>query len=329
METSRRILEAAGRLGERNTLLYLVSGGTSSLLEVPAPGISEGDLIEAYGQLLLSGAPIAEINSVRRSLSAVKGGGLARAAYPARVVTLAVSDVAGDDPEVIGSGPTVSPEPGPDPREVVDRLGLAESLPESVVARLTRAQAETGTGDRRSKGPYFVVASNGGAVEGARNSLRERGYGSGGTVADAMEGDCTAEAERLSRLVPKDSPDGGALVVGGESTVRVSAPAGRGGRCQHLAAALAPLVAGRDGLACVVAGSDGIDGNSDAAGAIVTGSTERRASSLGMDTRRFMSRFGTAELFEALGDQVVTGPTGTNVADLFVAVTAPRGETVS
>jgi len=342
MTATLRILDEAARLGAGGRLLVLLSGGASALLEAPAPGLSFEDVAASHRALVASGLPIASINLVRGCLSAVKAGRLAERAWPAAVTTLAISDVEGDDPAVIGSGPTVVPtrsrrELCCAALDVVTRAAVA--LPAGVIDFLERSAEESPDGERAED--FTVIASVAAAVGAARGELRSRGY-----CVDAppggdeyLRGDTSSAVARILSLasdVAASAADGGStaaseggtalhspaargVVVGGETTVAVSTScSGRGGRNLHLAAYVALAIAGRDGVAVVAAGTDGGDGSSRAAGAVVDGGTAARAAAAGLALTAALERFDTEPALEAAGDLVVTGPTGTNVGDLVV-----------
>jgi glycerate-2-kinase len=262
------------------------------------------------------------MNVVRRALSAVKGGGLARAAAAASVLTLAVSDVLDDDPATIGSGPTV---PVADDcaaaRAVLERFGLWKSAGEDVRGALDAPAATLGAVPASNE--MAIVCSAARSVAGARDALRARGYELPapplarltGDAQDASRAVAAGIATQLERARGR-----WAFTLAGETTVSVPAEAGSGGRNQHLAACVAVALAGRRGFACVAAGSDGVDGNSLNAGAVVDGDTAARAAASGTDLAAAVRRFDTASALEAAGDALRTGATGTNVGDLLVAV---------
>jgi len=320
LASSRRILAAVTAAGGRRRLLVLLSGGASALFEVARTGIGDGDLIATYRALLGCGADIQQINLLRRRLSAVKGGGLAAAARPARVDTLVVSDVIGDDPRIIGSGPTVPwvAEPAR-VAAVLEDFGLDAVLPEAVVRELRRVAERPGSA--AGPGEYLVVAGLGASMSAARAWLREHGYRCiDGGDGDLLAGDCEAAAHELAARVRRHRRDGGraALVLGGETTVRLPAHAGEGGRCQHMAARIALELRGEAGFACIAAGTDGRDGLSEAAGAVVDASSAARAQACGARLEDALARFDSGSALEASGDAFFTGPTGTNVGDLVV-----------
>ncbi len=331
LEASRDILAAVSALKRDDRLLYLVSGGTSALFEVPDADVEVDDLITAYALLLGSGAAIAEINLIRRALSGLKGGGLARAAYPASVLTLAISDVAGDDPASIGSGPTVAANDSAGAAlEALRRIGLEERLPPALLSRLAgsgRAVASASAQPSRVEG-YHVVASVAVSEDAACERLEQLGYELVAPPWSELEGDAfeagMAIAAALQRRLQR-SQGAVAFVVGGETTVRLPERPGDGGRNQHLAAVLAAALAGQSGFACMVGGSDGRDGTSAAAGGLIDGSTAERAREAGYDLRAALTAFDTGRALAAAGDAICTGPTGTNVGDVLVAtICTPR-----
>jgi glycerate 2-kinase len=332
-ESTARVLREVGRLGARDTLLVLVSGGASAVLEAPAGGVDPNDLVRTHELLVASGLAIADINLVRGCLSAVKAGRLAERARPARVVTLAISDVEGDDPRVIGSGPGVPPAASR--RQLAARaVELLHAhdvvLPARIAAHIA-CEAESGDdGVPEDDADVTVVASIEHARRGARAELERRGYR---VTADPayLRGTTDAAAARVVSAVEAARREGGvdaaggpalrAAVLGGETTVALSGRApGRGGRNLDLAARLALAVAGRAGLAVAAAGTDGCDGSSRAAGAVVDGRSAARAEAAGFPLARALADFDTEPALDAAGDLVVTGPTGTNVGDLVVAV---------
>jgi hydroxypyruvate reductase len=266
-------------------LLMLISGGASALLEVPAAGLTIEDLRETVATLLRSGAPIHEINAARRQLSRVKGGQLAEATR-ASVVTLAISDVVGDDPAVIGSGPTV-PAPG---SEAHGRCTT------KVIGRLRDA------------------------IDGAARAASARGYATHvipePIVGPARDAGRRLIAEALKVLRDRSGPV--CVLAGGETTVTVTGQ-GRGGRNQECALAMAQALAGLDRhIVAASIGTDGIDGPTDAAGALVDPTTIARGRARGLDPDRHLDDNNSYAFFDALGDLVRTGPTGTNVGDLQI-----------
>ncbi|MDJ0664147.1 MAG: DUF4147 domain-containing protein [Acidimicrobiia bacterium] len=304
------LLDLADTLGPADTALVLLSGGGSALAVAPVPGVSLADLAATNELLLRSGADIVATNTVRRRLSLLKGGGLAAAAHPARLITLAVSDVVGDLPEVIASGPTVVTEDDADAAQrVTGKLGIAADLPAAVQAALRTppsAHAEVA-------GEYRVIAGAAAAAHAAATA--GEGFGLQAKVIDTrMTGDAgTAAGEALRRSGP------GLSIYAGETTVDVTGR-GSGGRNQEAALIAATLLDGTQGTWFLAAGTDGIDGTTPAAGAIVDGGTLERGRSAGLDAAAALDDNDSGSFFAALGEQLVTGPTGTNVGDLWLVL---------
>ena len=325
LDAARRALATAALAGADEVLLVLLSGGASSLLALPAAGITLPDKRETIRRLLLAGAPIADLNAVRKHISAIKGGQLA-AATRAEVVTLIVSDVVGDDVSVIASGPTV-----PDPTtfatalNVLEHYGGAATYPAAVVARLGRGAAgqieETPKpgGLALTRTTTQVVGSVRDAIDGAARAAAGRGYAVH-VIGPHTIGESRAAAARVvdaAAALPRNDT-GLCVIAGGETTVTVRG-GGRGGRNQELALAMVPLV-GRLGASVAAAsfGTDGIDGPTDAAGACVDTTTLERAQRAGLAPARYLDDNNSYEFFNALGDLIRTGPTGTNVGDLQI-----------
>ena len=323
-EAVRRLLQAAG---PGDLVLVLLSGGASALCESLRPGLSLAELRRATTALQRAGVDIAELNTVRRALSLLKGGGLARLAAPARVVTLALSDVVGDRPEAIGSGPTVASPTGPgEALGVLARAGVEAELP-GVVAALAAAVEERPP-PPAADGLFRIVASNRQAAEAVAGAAAARGF-----RAQVMTTFLQGEAREAGRLIggcaasvvahglPLAAP--ACLVFGGETTVTVRG-AGRGGRNQELALGAALALAGRRRAAVFSFATDGVDGPTSAAGAVVTGETVERAAALGLSPHRALAENDSEPFFDALGDLWRSGPTGTNVNDLVVALVYPQ-----
>ncbi|HXC51170.1 MAG TPA: DUF4147 domain-containing protein [Candidatus Limnocylindrales bacterium] len=328
-----RVLESARTLGDGDRLLVLLSGGASALLEAPAAGVDFESLAATYRALVASGLAIRSINLIRGCLSAVKAGRLAAAAGPARTTTFAISDVEGDDPAVIGSGPTVEPvlPVSERCRRALDVVADAHlSLPPRVLELLRRSAeaSEDKPGQARFAIDYTVIASIGNAIGAARDELARAGYRviapNGG---ERLYGDTSIAAARIAEVAGEcaaasSSQQRCAVVFGGETTVAVPpSGAGRGGRNLDVAARVALHVRDRERIAVISAGTDGVDGSSRAAGAIVDGGTSGRCEVAGFPLAAALEAFDTEPALDAAGDLVVTGPTGTNVGDLTVVVT--------
>jgi glycerate 2-kinase len=328
-EAARQILDLARGLRAADQLVCLVSGGGSALLTLPAPGLSLTDKQQVTQALLRSGATIGEINTVRKHLSSIKGGRLAAAAAPARVVTLAISDVPGDDPAVIGSGPTVpDPTSFADARAVLAKYGINE--PKAVLAHLDAARDETPKpGDSVfANTSYELIASPQQALSAAADAALAR-HVTPVVLSDRIEGEARDIAAMHAALAVQ-LRDGqlrvghqivtppAVLLSGGETTVTVQGQ-GRGGRNSEFllafAAALAKDPGGSGGIHALACDTDGIDGTEDNAGAIVYPNTVARAASRGIAIKEALAGNDSYGFFAALGDLVVTGPTLTNVND--------------
>jgi len=322
---ARRILDLVAACGEEDLVLALISGGGSSLLGLPAPGLDHADLQAVNRALLAVGATIDEMNCVRRHLSAIAGGRLAVAAYPAPVLTLAISDVPGDDPAVIASGPTV-----PDPTTCADALAVLDhygiEVPARVRAHLERCGDETPKpGDPRlSRSVFRLVARPLASLEAAAARARAQGLGVL-ILGDAIEGEAR-EAGRVHAGIARCCREHGlplappcVLLSGGETTVTVRGR-GRGGRNVEFLLGFALALRGMGGVWALAADTDGIDGTGAAAGAVVTPDTLDRARAAGLDARAHLADNDALGFFEALGDVLVTGPTRTNVNDFRVVL---------
>ena len=327
LEGAREILDVCRRAGENDCVLVLVSGGGSALVTAPVQGVTLQDIRRVNELLVESGANIYRINTVRKHLSCIKGGGLAKACFPARVLTLVLSDVVGDDLSTIASGPTA-----PDPTTFNDALGILETyrlrdrVPRSVLDYLDAGsrgeREETPTGDdpvfRRVS--HVIVGGASTALEAARRHAAKLGYASL-VLSSLFEGD-TGELARFHAAIvrevkrynrPVSAP--ACLISGGETTVHVTGN-GRGGRNTHFALEFARGVDGMEGVLGLFAGSDGTDGPTDAAGAFASGDTIYRGREKSLDAESYVKNSDSYTYFQALGDLFITGPTRTNVMDI-------------
>ncbi len=317
---ARTILDLVRNLGPDDLALCLLSGGGSALLSLPAPGITLADKQAINSALLRSGARIDEINCVRKHLSAIKGGRLALAAAPAHVVSLLISDVPGDDPSVIASGPTTpDATTRDDARAVLRRYGVA--APPSVEALLDDPRSET----PKPGDPAFarcetrVIAAPQASLEAAAEVARRAGYRPL-ILSDAIEGEARevgkvlAAIARQVALRNQPAPAPCALISGGETTVTVRGT-GRGGRNVECLLSMAVALNGCPRVFAIACDTDGIDGAEEVAGAIATPDTLARARRLGLDAAAALADNDGHGFFAALGDQVVSGPTLTNVND--------------
>jgi hydroxypyruvate reductase len=331
LAAAREILALLSRAGERDLVIALISGGGSAMIAAPVESVSLREKAALSDLLLRAGADIASLNIVRKHLSRIKGGLSARAAYPARVWALLLSDVAGDDPSVIASGP-FSPDPTVcgDALAVLSRLGILRETPRSVLRHLeagtTGEQGETPKpGDPVFAGVTCVVAgSNRTALEAAAATAKAEGLEPIRLLPGFLSGEAgecaKAFVSELRQFFSSLAPGGtAALIAGGETTVRVKGT-GTGGRSQEFALSAALELSGTAGMALLCGGTDGIDGPTDAAGAVADGSTCGRAEENGLSPRAFLENNDAHSFFRALGDLVVTGPTGTNVADVAIGL---------
>lgn len=290
--TGREVLARARALGADDRALCLVSGGGSAMLELAKPGVSIATIDRLSRELMRRGADVGELNAVRRSLSQLKGGGLARAIAPAAIFNVVLSDVPGRDPSVVASGPTFAP-PDDDPRAILRRYDLLRGLDASTLAAMLEPAAKVAI-DARTE----LAGDNASARRAASRELVDRdGYFGG-------------EARELGARIAAEAHDRG-WIWGGESTVTVRGP-GRGGRNQELV--LGALAAGWSRGLLLALGTDGVDGSSDAAGALIDPPAARAARTL--DAARALEESDSHAFFDALGTQLRCGPTGTNVADL-------------
>lgn len=325
---AREILQAVSGLSSDDLVIALISGGGSALLSLPRAGITLQEKQAITSHLLKSGAGIAEINTVRKHISAVKGGRLARAAAPASIVTLLVSDIPGDDAAAIASGPTLPDlTTQSEALEILERYGI--DIPESVRNYLVEAPSETiKPADAPPSSRYAVVASAKLALGAAARAARDEGF-TPLVLGDRIEGEAREVGAVHAGIALSCAENGEpmefpcAIISGGETSVTVRGD-GRGGRNAEFLAGLALGLRGHPGVAALAVDSDGIDGSEDNAGAVVLPDTLERAASLGIDLRRSLANNDCYTAFSALGDLVVTGPTRTNVNDIRIVLVFGR-----
>jgi glycerate 2-kinase len=330
---AQRLVDLLQRTSRGDLVLVVLSGGGSALLTLPAPGLSLSDLQETTQLLLRSGATIVELNAVRKHLSHIKGGGLARRIAPARAICLILSDVVGDPLDAIASGPT-TPDPTTyqDAWNVLKAYDLTDRMPGSV-----REYLEVGLAGGRPDTPkpgdalfrrvqHVIVGSNRLAAEEAVAAARAQGLHAL-LLSTFVEGEAREVAQvavaMLKEMVCYDRPVArpACLVWGGETTVTVRGE-GKGGRNQELALAAAIGLAGLANVLVVALATDGTDGPTDAAGAVATGDTVARARAVGLDPDAYLSNNDSYSFFDALDDLIRIGPTGTNVNDLLFMFSA-------
>lgn len=320
LQAAQRMLELVGSLNADDLVLCLISGGGSSLLPLPLPGLSLQDKQDINRALLASGATISEMNCVRRHLSGIKGGRLAAACYPARVLTLLISDVPGDDPINIASGPTVAdPSTCADALAIVRRHGI--DLPPAARQLLDSGAGESiKPGDPRlARTEVRMIATPQMALEAAAEVARAAGFAAH-ILGDALEGEARDVGKVLAGMATQVVKHGQpfaapcVLLSGGETTVTVRGT-GRGGRNVECLLAMGIALDGQARVHALAGDTDGVDGQEEIAGALLTPDTLARAWSLGLKPRDRLANNDGHGFFEALGDAVVTGPTLTNVND--------------
>src|ERR671917_279087 len=330
VEAARRAEELARSLKEGDLLLALISGGASALLADPAPPIELADLKELTGALLRSGANISEINTVRKHVSVLKGGGLASLTAPAPTLALLLSDVVSDEPSAIASGLT-APDPTTleEARRVLKHYGI--DPPESVVEHLRGAEETPKPGDALFEGVANVLCGSGRhAAEAAAQKTRELGY-EPLLLSTTITGDAQPIAAVYAAVIREVLESGNplpppcAIVSGGEATVTVRG-SGTGGPNQEFALTLATELDGVGGWAALAADTDGNDGPTDAAGGLVSGATANAIRGGGVDPEEALANNDAYRALEAGGELLVTGPTGTNVNDLRVALVSGEGQ---
>lgn len=318
-EAAKRILAAVAGLTTDDMVIALISGGGSALMVAPAEGMTLADKMAVNRALLASGATISEMNAVRKHLSRIKGGRLALAAKPARVVSLLISDVPGDDPSEIASGPTVAdPSDIESVREIVSRYAL--DLPENVRKVLEKGEETPKAGDIEED--IRLIAAPSLALQAAADEAVKLGL-TPLILGDSLEGESKDVGAVMAGIALSASRKGlpvkgpAVLLSGGETTVTIGkGPAGKGGRNTEFLLSLALTLKGADGIWAIAGDSDGIDGVEDAAGAAVTPDTLARMREAGVDPRQSLVSHDSYTAFRAAGDLVVTGPTLTNVNDI-------------
>lgn len=324
-KNARELFRLCNEAKEEDLIINVVSGGASALLSFPAGEITLEDKRFTTSLLLKSGATIDEINIVRKHLSKIKGGQLAKAAFPATMLTLVLSDVIGDDLGTIASGIT-SPDPSTflDAFRVIEKYRLEKMIPESVRSRLRRGMegkiAETPKADDEcfKRAHNIVVGSNRIALKAIEDVAKELGY-EAGILTDELKGEAREVAKKLARRAKElaKSSRKACLIAGGETTVTVVGR-GKGGRNSEMALAAAMELDGTPNVVFLSAGSDGTDGDTDAAGAIADGSTLARAKNLGLIASEHLQNNDSYNFFKLVGDLVVTGSTDTNVMDIQI-----------
>ncbi len=326
---SRAILDIVRKAGPRDLIIAVISGGGSALMPLPVDGVALEDVQTLTNTLLRCGATIQEINTIRKHLSQMQGGRLAQVAAPAELLALIISDVIGSPLEVIASGPTC-----PDPSTydeawaILDRYGLTKEAPTAIVDHLKSGRLGKTSDTPKQDSAVFrhthsvVIASNELAAQAVVQEARALEMNAV-LLSTFIEGEAREVAKLLAAVAREIDHSGqpvarpACVVVGGETTVTVRG-SGLGGRNQELALSAVPRLAGISNVAIISFGTDGTDGPTDAAGAVVTGNTSARAVEQGLDVAAYLAENNAYRFFEALGDLIITGPTGTNVNDLML-----------
>ena len=334
VKATRQMLVLANQAGKDDLVICLLSGGASSLMADIPEGATLDELIQASDLLVRCGADISEINAVRKHLSGVKGGQLARAAAPATVISLILSDVIGDTIDVIASGPT-APDSSTyaDALAVIRKYALEARFPAVLLDHLRRGAAVLLPETPKPGDPLFshvynhIIGSNRLALEAAARKAEELGF-EARIITDRLQGDYSDVVDLILHTIeetaPHDHMKTRCLLFGGEPTLKVTG-SGLGGRSQHLALRLATRIAGREGVTILCAGTDGTDGPTDAAGAVVDSHTLSDAEERQIDAADHLSRFDSYHFFRQAGGHIITGNTRTNVMDMVVVLLPTQG----
>ncbi len=328
---SQAILKMADEAGKDDLVLCLMSGGGSALLPLPAEGLTLKDKQDTIKVLLSCGATIHEINTIRKHTSGIKGGRLARAVYPATLVSLILSDVVGDDLDVVASGPTV-PDSSRfiDCMEIFNKYNIVQKLPAAVVNHIEAGVSGNVSETPKAGDPGFenvnniIIGSNFEAIMAAKKEAENLGYNTL-VLSSMIEGETKHVAQvhgAIAREIIKTGnpvPSPACILSGGETTVTITGE-GLGGRCQEFALAAAPDISEHENIVILAAGTDGTDGPTDAAGAVIDSGTILRATEKGLDPKRYLSNNDSYHFFKNLNDLIITGPTNTNVMDLRIVL---------
>ena len=325
---TQKIVNIARKATEDDLVICLISGGASALMADFPEGVTLDDLKRTNELLTKCGANITEINTVRKHLSKIKGGQLARILFPATTVCLILSDVVGDRLDVIASGPTVGDSSSfADALTIIDKYSLQNRLPSSVLHYLLEGADGSIADTPKLDNPVFqnvhnyIIGSNGIALESSAKKAMELGFETH-TVTDSIQEDVTETANFILKTIDNQKPTGNkpvCLLFGGEPTVKVSGK-GLGGRNQHLALYLATKICCKKNITILCAGTDGTDGPTDAAGAVVDYETATKAVEKGIDPNHYLTNCDSYRFFQQVGGHIITGNTGTNVMDIIVAI---------
>ncbi|HEY60597.1 MAG TPA: glycerate kinase [Anaerolineae bacterium] len=327
LESTRQLISLVNDLNEDDLVICVISGGGSALLTYPFERVGLNGLQNMTKSLLRCGAEIGEINTIRKHLDGIKGGGLARIVYPAQIVTLNLSDVIGDPLDMIASGPTVAdPTTFADALIIVKKYDLKEEISKKVFTRLTEGACGNIPETLKPLDPILlntrniVVANNSIAAEAAMKAAQKAGFNSA-VLTTFMKGEAQSVGSLMGNIVKvmehgtMPLPKPSCMIIGGETTVTIKGR-GKGGRNQEIALAVAIEIAGLERVCIVTLATDGEDGPTDAAGAVVTGETIKLGRDLGLSAHQFLRNNDSYHYFDRLDSLIVTGPTGTNVNDL-------------
>jgi len=328
LRAAKEVMKLLRDADKETLIVCLISGGGSALLVAPYRHVTLADKQNVTGLLLRAGADIYELNTVRKHISAIKGGRLAEAAYPAAIISLILSDVVGDRLDMIASGPTAPDETTyGDAFNIIRKYKLEHRLPESVTEIISKGVAGLMPDTPKNGDPFFqrvrniIIGSNEIAADAARKVSESMGYRTT-VISTELDGEASIVAGELAktavdlkkRLNPQDKA---CLIAGGETTVTVKGN-GTGGRNTELALAFGMEIKGLSGITLLSAGTDGTDGPTDAAGAIVDGRSIAKAADAGIDAEEYLKNNDSYTFFKRIGDLLLTGPTGTNVMDLQI-----------
>ncbi|HKZ44839.1 MAG TPA: DUF4147 domain-containing protein [Anaerolineales bacterium] len=315
----RKVIKLAKSLTERDLFICMFSGGGSALMAATLDGVSLGEVQQLYSTLLACGADIEEINTIRRHLDQLKGGGLAKLASGTRVVSLILSDVIGNSLQTIASGPTA---PDPSTKEealmILEKYSLIERIPSSILTTLQNVSETPKQNDWIfEKVSNYIIGSNDDAIQGAIEQARIEGYHCR-SLGSSWQGEARTTARTLCAAFENPAMERPyCMVGGGETSVSIKGQ-GRGGRNQELALASAIELADKENVMLIAMATDGEEGLTNASGAVATGETLQRGNKLGMDAARFLEDNDSYPYFETLGDLIKCGPSGTNVNDLYL-----------
>lgn len=313
LASTLELMQLARSIPEDALVLVLISGGASALMEAPAGDLELDDIRQTYDTLLRSGAVIQEMNTVRKQLSAIKGGRLLNMLKARQVISLIISDVPGDDPAFIASGPTTPDETTrQDALDIIKKHDIEDKLPASVLEFLGQADNEAADA---FTGEHHTCMAGTSRIFAEEAAVHARAKGYKVNVAQEAYTESAGEVARnMLKSIPRIRTGKKAFIFHGESTVQVSGD-GKGGRNQHLAMLLAEGLAGKKNVLALSAGTDGIDGNVPVAGAFADGSTVERAEGLGLDITAYKANFDSYHFFKSLDELIITGATGNNVMD--------------